>query len=357
MKGSTVFDAIVVGAGPAGVSSVIDLVRGGARVALVERSEFPRRKACAGAISISSLRLLRYDVTPVTREFVREMRLSLRFGRPVLARASSPVVAMTRRSEFDALGLAEALATGCEFFIQSEMFGIEQDDRGVTVRYPGFALRGRYLIAADGVSSTVRRLVGGVSPRHALSIEAEVDKQDVKIDVCHSTRVDFGVVRGGGGWVFPKGDHYNVGLYTYDSRHAGVINRRYLADYAKRVIGVERLADFQGFPIGIGCRPEVMSKGRVLFVGDAAGFSYTHSGEGIYGAVLSGQLAAASVLAGDDVSGQYVARASRYLRRCAIIHGLSGPLYGTLPVSYSLLAHRLSRQVASAGSFEFSEVD
>lgn len=54
----TVFDAIIVGAGPAGSAAAILLARAGWRVALIEKQTFPRRKVCGECIAASNLPLL-----------------------------------------------------------------------------------------------------------------------------------------------------------------------------------------------------------------------------------------------------------------------------------------------------------
>jgi heterodisulfide reductase subunit A-like polyferredoxin len=54
----SVFDAVIVGAGPAGSSAAILLARAGWSVALVEKQRFPRRKVCGECIAASNLSLL-----------------------------------------------------------------------------------------------------------------------------------------------------------------------------------------------------------------------------------------------------------------------------------------------------------
>src|SRR5450631_3335149 len=54
----TNFDAVVVGAGPAGSTVAIQLARAGWSVALIERQRFPRRKVCGECIAASNLPLL-----------------------------------------------------------------------------------------------------------------------------------------------------------------------------------------------------------------------------------------------------------------------------------------------------------
>jgi len=52
------FDAVVVGAGPAGSVAALTLARGGAHVALVDKARFPRDKACGDLIGPRGVALL-----------------------------------------------------------------------------------------------------------------------------------------------------------------------------------------------------------------------------------------------------------------------------------------------------------
>jgi flavin-dependent dehydrogenase len=72
----TAFDAVVVGAGPAGAASAILLARAGWSVALIERQVFPRRKVCGECIAASNLELL--DALGVGDAFDRSAGAELR---------------------------------------------------------------------------------------------------------------------------------------------------------------------------------------------------------------------------------------------------------------------------------------
>ena len=74
-------DVMVVGAGPAGCAAAYDLTANGIRVLLVDRTEFPRRKVCAGGLTIKTIRALRYSVDPVIQRTVRRLTVSCRIGR------------------------------------------------------------------------------------------------------------------------------------------------------------------------------------------------------------------------------------------------------------------------------------
>jgi len=85
----TSFDAVVVGAGPAGSATAILLARSGWSVALIERQEFPRRKVCGECVAASNLSLL--DALGVGAEFDRRAGGELR--RVALLRGGDTVVA------------------------------------------------------------------------------------------------------------------------------------------------------------------------------------------------------------------------------------------------------------------------
>jgi flavin-dependent dehydrogenase len=69
------FDALVVGAGPAGATAALLLARRGASVAIVEKAAFPRRKVCGEFISATTW--------PLLRNLGIEDRLEGRIGPPV----------------------------------------------------------------------------------------------------------------------------------------------------------------------------------------------------------------------------------------------------------------------------------
>jgi flavin-dependent dehydrogenase len=126
---------------------------------------------------------------------------------------------------------------------------------------------------------------------------------------------DFAAVADGYGWVFPKGDHLNVGIYAYST--AGGVTRNRLLDYVKQKIEVEDFDHVTGQYLGMGAGAEDVEfvepalRDRVVLVGDAGGFVDSLTGEGIYGALHSGQAAAQAILSvirGEDTLADAFAR-------------------------------------------------
>ena len=71
------FDAIVIGAGPAGSTAAFRLARAGARVLLLDRERFPRDKPCGGGLTNRAVRQLPVSVEPVVEDTVRRVRARL----------------------------------------------------------------------------------------------------------------------------------------------------------------------------------------------------------------------------------------------------------------------------------------
>jgi geranylgeranyl reductase family protein len=287
------WEAIIVGAGPAGCAAAWDLAAAGHSVLLLDRADFPRHKACAGGLTRKSLRALRYSVAPVVRETVSTIVVESRRGEAAVLHSRTAVCAMTVRQELDAFCLQQTLSAGAQFLRIGPILAVEEDDREVLLRTPGQTFRGQFLVAADGVHSRVRRLTQGDAPpwfRRGFALEAAVyPARGSNTDLIF----DLAPVQHGYGWVFPKGDHLNVGLYTESAGEK--LDRARLSHY----IGV-RFADTRteaptGQFLGFGAEDASLLPSRVFLVGDAGGFADPLTGEGIHGAIASGQAAAAAI--------------------------------------------------------------
>lgn len=322
-----VWDALVVGAGPAGCAAAYDLAAAGWRVLLVDTAAFPRPKACAGGLTRKALRALRYPLDPVVRRWVASMVLEKGEESAITVGRKAAVCAMTVRAELDAFCLERTIERGARFERVARVLGLEGDggSGGVTLRFEGGReIQARYVIGADGVHSQMRRLVmtrQGPAGwfRRAFAVEANVAYRDGEEAI--PLTFDFAPVRGGYGWVFPRDTHVNVGLYVEECARGSLedergvppgspVNVAALERYIAARCGPERtMSRPVGQFLGLGAenyRPTMGS--RAFLAGDAAGFVDPLTGEGIYGAIRSGQVAAAAVDAG----------------LCAEQHGLPG---------------------------------
>jgi len=289
------WDAIVVGAGPAGCAAAYDLATAGRSVLLLDRVDFPRHKACAGGLTRKSLRALRYSVEAVTREIVSSIVVEKRRGEAATLASRSAVCAMTVRQELDDYCLRQTLRVGAQFARIGAIEALAVGASHVTVQTAEKSFRAPFLVGADGVHSRVRQLLEGEFPawfRRGFALEAEVfPPEGAQSDLIF----DFAAVRHGYGWVFPKKDHLNVGLGVYAVLGAEKLDRTRLLAYVKQRLGAAQVRHVSGQYLGFGAENASPNERRVFLVGDAGGFADVLTGEGIYGAIASGQAAAAAI--------------------------------------------------------------
>lgn len=336
----------MVGAGPAGCAAAWDLAAAGRSVLLLDRAAFPRHKACAGGLTRKTLRVLRYSVEPVTRTVVSSIVVEKRHGETATLASRQPVCALTVRQELDAFCLQKTLSAGAQFARIGSIEGIADDSETVTVRTAGQSFTGRFLVGADGVHSRVRQwLEGGGAPwlRRGFALEANVTAQGYSGDLIF----DFAPVPHGYGWIFPKGDHVNVGLYT-DAMAERLDRVRLLRWIAER-FGDDAAADhLTGQYLGFGAENAVPAHQRVFLVGDAGGFADPLTGEGIYGAVSSGQAIAGAIDAALRGRGSartlFAAKTERLRRDLQISSAGSRWFYANIDAGFRTLSSPLLRR-------------
>jgi len=107
--------------------------------------------------------------------------------------------------------------------------------------------------------------------------------------------IDWGTLPGGYAWIFPKDDHISIGVGgpTEVSKYL----KSYYHDIIEKFdIPVDELISYKAHRIPYRTKPGKYSDGNILMVGDAAGLCEPLTGEGIYYAVRSGQIAAQTTI-------------------------------------------------------------
>lgn len=207
------FDCIVVGAGPAGASAAYHLAKRGRSVLLLEKQALPRYKPCNGGVSPAVAQWFDFDFTPAIALKVQHIRYTWKLGDPVSAKLQTPEpMWMVRRDVFDHFLVQQAQKQGTELRDNTEATGIEFKYDHWQVNTANGPVTGRYLIAADGAKGPTRRWLGfkELKPRMAATLEIPASNVDTA-----NAHFEFGMVKNGAIWNFPKPDGYSLGLATF----------------------------------------------------------------------------------------------------------------------------------------------
>jgi geranylgeranyl reductase family protein len=292
------FDVLVVGAGPSGSATAIHLARAGASVLLVDKARFPRDKPCGGGLTGRALRHVPCDVEPVVEHVVDRMVVRVAYGPKVARRSPQPLIRMTQRRRLDLHLAKEAALAGAVFRDGVAVGELAIGDAEIEAQFEGEPVRASYLVGADGANGVVARAAGlGEGIVRGVALEGNVSWSDlVRAPYDETAWVEIGVVPGGYGWVFPKGDHANLGVGGWMSEGPKL---RAQLDRLVRVHGADpsRLEEVRGHRLPMRKLGAAAARGRVLLVGDAAGLVDPLSGDGIYEAFVSAKLAAEAILA------------------------------------------------------------
>ena len=290
------FDAIVVGAGPAGSVTAIRLSRARARVLLVDKARFPRDKPCGGGLTMRAVRELPVSVEPVVEHVVDRMGLRLKYGNRIERRGSEPLILMTQRLCLDHHLLRQAEAAGADVREGVKVTEISTDDEAVSVRVDGEPVSGAVLVGADGVNGAVRKTLRlGGDYVLGVALEGNVPNDVVGDRYRQVAELELGVIPGGYGWVFPKGDHVNVGVGGWE-REGPTLRTRLAELCREHGIPDDAVSAIRGHRLPLRKPGATAARGRALLVGDAAGLVDPLSGDGMYEAFVSARLASAAIV-------------------------------------------------------------
>ena len=314
MPRPSTYDALVIGAGPAGSAAAWALARRGLRVALADREAFPRDKVCGdalipdalGAIETIGLR------AAIDEAAIRlgELRVYPPNGRFV---SISGTFACLSRARFDEMLVEAATAAGAELLERHDVVSALMTDgrvHGGMFRLPAgtHQIHATFTLLATGANATAMSAYGLDAPLKPNAIAGRAYFQVPSALAEHFNHLCIVFERSllpGYGWIFPGPDNrFNLGCgyFRADTEH------RSLRDLWARFVAVfepagaivresTRLTDFRGAPLRTGLAGARFGRPGLLALGEAAAMTYPATGEGIGKAMESGLLAADLVAA------------------------------------------------------------
>ncbi len=354
MKHSTKYDAVVVGAGPAGSMLAYWLAERGFKVLIAEKKGLPRYKACGGGVTRRAMDLFPFSVEHVAEDFVYEARLSYK-NEPVFSeRFDAPIIAMVTRNNLDNFLVEKAVAAGADVAPNTTVRSVSGKAGDLIVETSGRSFRGAVAAACDGACGRVSKSLGlSVRCEFMTAVEGELYFGSPWLLDMYKGRVhfDFGVVPRGYGWVFAKKDHLSVGIVTLEKRFDDW--KRRFFDYLrlKNLTGFSRIRQLKGGRIPYSPSPRnVLANEKGLAAGDAAGFADPITGEGIYYALKSAEVAsrtiAESLESGFDIMNRYTERMNLLLAQDLKWAGCMSRVLYSAPLLTETMLKRFGKTMA-----------
>lgn len=310
-------EVLIVGAGPAGSAAARVLAAAGRAVTVVDKATFPRDKCCGDGLTTLALRELeRLQFSPSTVPSwtcVQHAWLRSPSGREVCLPlvGAGQFAAVTPRVELDNALVQHARAAGASVLDgHGFVTVVRQSADHVDVDVAGIGhVRARYLIAADGMWSPVRKALGFAEPgylgewhgfrQYANNVTGTAkDRLYVWFDADilpgyawsfplpdGRVNIGFGVLRGG-----------TIKVQQMNALWPELLQRAHI----REALGPDAVLEGRhtAWPIPARIDHAVLTHGRVLFVGDAATATDALTGEGIGQALLTGRVAAEAIIVG-----------------------------------------------------------
>jgi len=286
------FDVLIIGGGPSGAMTGIELQKRGFNTCIIDKASFPREKLCGGGLTQKTMDLLatycpEIDPKEYTIGQTQLMDFYHKTTRVTHTKIAAPCFFTDRKLlDTSLIGLYKAKGGTLIENYRITSKNIHFKENKVTTDSEVFQYR--YLVGACGCSTLFTKPFN-IKRNDFFCLETHIPKEQPNDEPC---RIYFGAIKIGYGWYFPKNDHDVLGIGGENSEKQ--IPAQAEAFFCEAT-SKPRLPSKGAF-IPSGKKINALTvQSNVILVGDTAGFIDPITGEGIYYALLSGIYAAESI--------------------------------------------------------------
>jgi geranylgeranyl reductase family protein len=304
-------DVVVIGGGPAGSSFSYHAAKLGLSVLLVDKRNRGEYKCCAGGIMGRAMSLVNPPSEIIERKINGSVLVSPT-GELTEFDFGKVIGFTTYRTSFDSWMLSRAEDAGVKVLNGRKVEGVKFEEDSVRVGIlDGETFKSQAVIGAFGVSSNLYEQISKQRPKVTIGVQMELQMEEDMVSSLIGDRIEFyfnsGYTEFGYCWIFPKRCGVSVGLV--DSLRSKGKRERLLRFIKSDPVASKKLRGARPLPIGnqvfhAAPIPNSIARKtygeRFLLVGDAAGFTYPATSEGIYYALKSGELARTMVDAKEE---------------------------------------------------------
>lgn len=292
------FDVIIVGAGPAGVACGIELQKKGIKNCIIDRAMFPREKLCGGLITEKTFNIINelcdFESENFLESIIENITKVSMWNQNALVTITdtNTVLRIAERAKLDNALKKYYEKIGGKVFENETILQVFFEEKKILSK--NYSFEYKFLVAADGAQSQIRKAVGLSIGNIGFCLETSVPKSDLNTN--GEIQIRFNVLDNGYAWVFPCGEVYKIGFGNKYCSSIDYVNK--FKHYLKS-IGVKNfeLCNIKGafVPYG-GCLKKSTYKDHVFFIGDAAGMVDPIYGEGLFFAYESGIMASKCIV-------------------------------------------------------------